>query len=224
MIVSEDHYRHDPAETRCKLLDVAERLFAEKGFEGTSVRDITTAAGCNVAAVNYHYGGKENLYREVFRRLLREHRQERIRRIRSDLQAAGEGATLEIFLESFASSFLEPLVEEGRGSHLMAVWDREMHNHHLEPEVFLDELIRPMMEVTEEALNVVGPELEPGLARLCMMSVAGQLMHAVKMKRMFQGSAAAAALPFEPESLVRHIVRFSAGGIRACAQEVHHES
>jgi len=222
--VKQDLCRPEPAETRSKLIDVDKRLFAEKGFEGTSVREITTEAECNVAAVNYHFGGKENLYREVFRRLLREHREQRIRRIRADLQAAGESATLEVFLQSFATSFLEPMVEEGRGSHLMAVWDREMHNHHLEPEVFLDELIRPMMEVTTEALNAVGPVLDTGVARLCMMSVAGQLMHAVKMKRMFQGREATTALPFDPAGLVHHIVRFSAGGIRACATEEHHES
>jgi len=57
-------------ETRDRLLEEAEPLFAERGFEATSVRDITAAAGANLAAVNYHFGGKDKLYREVFRRRL----------------------------------------------------------------------------------------------------------------------------------------------------------
>ena len=44
-----------------RLLDAAEALFAERGFEAVSLRDITLEAGANVAAVNYHFGGKENL-------------------------------------------------------------------------------------------------------------------------------------------------------------------
>jgi len=48
-------------ETHERILDAAQKLFAEKGLDATSVRDITTAAECNVAAVNYHFGGKENL-------------------------------------------------------------------------------------------------------------------------------------------------------------------
>ena len=53
-----------------RLLDAAEELFCEGGFEGTSVRDIAASAGCNVAAVNYYFGGKEKLYEEVWRRHL----------------------------------------------------------------------------------------------------------------------------------------------------------
>jgi len=49
-------------DTRERLLDAAEKLFCQKGFEGTSIRDITAEAGCNIAAVNYHFGGKEKLY------------------------------------------------------------------------------------------------------------------------------------------------------------------
>lgn len=54
-------------QTKDRLLDEAERLFAEKGFHGVSVREITSAAKTNQAAVNYHFGGKKNLYLEVFR-------------------------------------------------------------------------------------------------------------------------------------------------------------
>ena len=49
-----------------RLLDAAESLFCEKGFDGASIRDITSQANCNVAAVNYHFGGKENLYSGIF--------------------------------------------------------------------------------------------------------------------------------------------------------------
>jgi AcrR family transcriptional regulator len=58
------------AHTREQLLDAAERLFARRGFDATSVREITGAAACNLAAVNYHFGGKRALYREAFRRRL----------------------------------------------------------------------------------------------------------------------------------------------------------
>jgi len=53
--------------TRERILDRAEVLFAQKGYRAVSVREITSAAECNLAAVNYHFGNKENLYLEVFR-------------------------------------------------------------------------------------------------------------------------------------------------------------
>ena len=48
----------DREETHERILQAAENLFSTKGFEATSVRDITTEASCNVASVNYHFGGK----------------------------------------------------------------------------------------------------------------------------------------------------------------------
>ncbi len=45
--------------TRDRILEAAERVFADKGLDGSSVRDITTAANANLAAVNYHFGSKQ---------------------------------------------------------------------------------------------------------------------------------------------------------------------
>ncbi|WP_164738514.1 TetR/AcrR family transcriptional regulator [Aquabacter cavernae] len=59
---------YDPAETRNRLLDKAEALFAEHGFNGVSMRTITGAAGVNLAAAHYHFQSKEGLYRAVFAR------------------------------------------------------------------------------------------------------------------------------------------------------------
>jgi AcrR family transcriptional regulator len=56
--------------TRDALIDAATAIFADKGFEGGSVRLITEKAKANQAAINYHFGGKEGLYREVLRRAL----------------------------------------------------------------------------------------------------------------------------------------------------------
>jgi AcrR family transcriptional regulator len=59
-----------PSDTRTQLLDAAERLFAEHGFHGTSVRAITGLAGANLAAVGYHFGSKAELLAAVVRRVI----------------------------------------------------------------------------------------------------------------------------------------------------------
>jgi AcrR family transcriptional regulator len=59
-----------PSDTRTQILDAAERLFAEHGFRGTSVRAITDLAGANLAAVGYHFGSKADLLAAVIRRVV----------------------------------------------------------------------------------------------------------------------------------------------------------
>lgn len=57
-------------ETRERILDAAERCFGEAGYAATTLRDVTTAAEANVAAVNYHFESKEGLFRAVIQRVL----------------------------------------------------------------------------------------------------------------------------------------------------------
>ena len=45
-----------------RLVDAAEELFCERGFKGTSIRDIAASAGCNIASVNYYFGGKQRFF------------------------------------------------------------------------------------------------------------------------------------------------------------------
>ncbi len=66
-----------------KLLDAAERLVVENGFESVSVRDVTGAVGANVAAVNYHFGSREGLMDLVMMRVLDPLCQERLRTLGS---------------------------------------------------------------------------------------------------------------------------------------------
>lgn len=58
------------ANTKERIIEAAEQLFADSGFSGTSLRQLTRKADVNLAAVNYHFGSKENLIQEVFKRRL----------------------------------------------------------------------------------------------------------------------------------------------------------
>lgn len=67
-----------PAATKDRILDAAEALFMEHGFEATSLRAITSAASVNLAAVNYHFGSKEELFEAVLTRRLDPMNQQRV--------------------------------------------------------------------------------------------------------------------------------------------------
>ncbi len=69
------------SDTRQRILDAAELLFTQYGFEATTLRRITGAAGVNLAAVNYHFGSKEELIRELFRRRLTWLNQQRLQEL-----------------------------------------------------------------------------------------------------------------------------------------------
>jgi AcrR family transcriptional regulator len=206
-------------ETQQRILESAVRLFAERGYQATSVREITADAGCNVAAVNYHFGGKENLYLETFRELLADLRDRRIRRVEADTEASAGSQTLEMLLESIANAFLEPFVEGGRGQLLIGFMAHEMADRQLPPRVFVDEFIRPMFDAYVDGLERVGPPLEEASARMCIMSLMGQMLHVVKAHHLSKEIEDEDLLPRDLELLVRHVVRFTAGGIRACAME-----
>ena len=202
------------AQTREQLLDAAERLFACRGFEATSVRDITRAAACNLAAVSYHFGGKHALYRETFRRRLAAVRDQRIATIACAL--AAPGASLESVLASFARAFLAPLVHGGGAAELTELIAREMVDPQLPAELFADEYVEPVQRALAAAIVALSPGLSETRARLCVTSMVAQLVHAVhRMRHAERAGRRRAALPKLPE-LIRHIVRFSAGGIRAC--------
>ena len=67
------------AATKAQVLSAAERLFALNGFQNVSVRDITAEAGVNLASVNYHFGSKDALLFEIFRRRTAELNRDRAR-------------------------------------------------------------------------------------------------------------------------------------------------
>jgi len=95
------------ADTKQRILDCAERLFGEHGFADTSMRQITTAADVNLAAIHYHFGSKEFLIQTVFRRRLIPLNRERLTEL-GMLESSARDHTVDVadIIEAFAGPAL----------------------------------------------------------------------------------------------------------------------
>ena len=103
-------------DTRGRILDAAERLFVENGFDGTSMRMITGAANANLAAINYHFGGKDALVQEVFRRRLAALNARRLDELdRLEAEAAGAPLKPSRIVEAFFGTALELAADTEHG-------------------------------------------------------------------------------------------------------------
>lgn len=119
--------------TKTQILDAAEKLFAEFGFDATSLRAVTRTAGVNLAAVNYHFGTKEGLFRAVFARRIEPLNQERLERL-SDIVAAADAQNTTPVLEDLLRAMLEPALRvalEPGGADFL----RLMGRMHADPDV-----------------------------------------------------------------------------------------
>lgn len=103
----------ESADTRNRLLDAGVRLFAENGFKGVSVRELCTEANANVAAIQYHFGGKEGLYQAIFETTLDDDEagfQAYMDNINTVIDGAGKnraqlGMALSMYIKSFFARF-----------------------------------------------------------------------------------------------------------------------
>ncbi len=196
-----------------RLLWAAESLFGEKGFDGTSVREITQKAGCNVAAVNYHFGSKEKLYQALFISRLKLIRDIRVASIDSVMSAVEDQRTLEKLLNSFAAAFLEPFGTDEKSIALMKLITWEMLVPRLERTVFYDYAIGPVMEKFIPAVREFCPNLSEEKIMLCIHSYIGQLIHILRVEVMLSNAGQKKIL--ERKKFVEHIVEFTAAAIRS---------
>ncbi len=97
--------------TKDRILGAAEELFAQFGFTGTSLRQVTSRADVNIAAVNYHFGSKENLVNEVFRRRMDDMSAQRLSALKLAVaQHPGD-------LEPILAAFVEPALALAQDRH-----------------------------------------------------------------------------------------------------------
>jgi len=217
--IAENNSNSESKDVRERLLDAAEGFFAEKGFEGTSVRDLTATAGSNIAAVNYHFGSKEKLYIEVFRRRMSEIRTIRVDSVNELMSQDDYEISLEQLLHVFAMAFIEPLTDKGGKRQFLKLLVREMSANRLPKRMFVDELAGPTLRTLGDAIIKICPDLEQKKVLQSIMSFISQLVYFVNIKEMFKDNDFT-ELPMDSiDEFIEHIVEFSAAGIRAAAKK-----
>ena len=197
--------------SREKLLEVAERLFAEKGYKETTIREITREAKCNIASVNYHFGSKKNLYLAVFKERFLP-RARLIRETFYKLLEEEKEKTSEAVIRAFAKAFfLGPIPREERIlSHRLVA--REMNQPSEAFNLILKELFEPFFHEIITILSEFFPEKEK--LRLAVLSIHAQVLYfnfnrlAVEhfCKRKFDEKFL--------NEVIEHIVKFSLEGIK----------
>jgi AcrR family transcriptional regulator len=200
-----------------RLLDAAEEFFSDRGFHGTTIRDLASRAGCNIASVNYYFGGKEKLYRAVWRRHLLRLRETRLASIDRVMAESNGKPRLEDLLKSFAFAFIGPLMDENRGPRLVKLMAREMLDQHLPADMFVKEIVVPTLGAMRRALTRIFPRLEHAQTQLVVYSVVAQLVQLIRVKTMFEQTKNTEFPKLDLPQAVDHVVRFSAAGIRAYA-------
>lgn len=206
-------------DTATRILDAAERLFAENGFAGTSSRDITSSAGCNVASINYYFSGKDNLYKQVCKRRLNAIRDFRINSVNDYMAQEPEDISLEGLLYNFSRAFLAPLVGDASGRNVMKLMMREMLYPQLVANMVFEEMILPMSVVLQQAMIKVCPGFDEKQVMWAIFSLIGQLLHTMHIQGiLLNQSGGEFTSVFEVSSAIDHIVSFTVSGIKGQIQ------
>lgn len=191
--------------TRERLLDSAGKVFADKGFESSTVREICQAAEANIAAVNYYFGDKERLYLEAVRRA---------QCVRVELVPMPEWAAdvpAPERLRQFIHVFLERLIKEERPAWHKELMFREMARPTAACGAVVEDYIRPMAEQLRGILqDLLPPDTPEPDAFLVGFSIVSQCLHHYvnrPIAEQLMGPENYAALSLE--KIADHIARFS---------------
>lgn len=207
------------ATTRERILDVAERLFAEAGFPGATLRRITAAARVNLAAVQYHFGGKEALYREVFRRRIRPMNEERLRLL-ALVEAARPGALIPLreLLEILLRPVATLIDTAGAGVHPFA---RVMARNIVEPPPFMEKVIAgefaPLIQRFVPHLLRQLPHLDPATLLWRARFILGAANLTFGRMRLVENRLRELGAPTDGDTILRQLVAFSEAGLVAPA-------
>ncbi len=198
--------------TRERILGVAETLFARHGFAGASLRQVTAAAKVNLAAVNYHFGSKESLIEEVFRRRLDELNRHRLAALAA--VATNPGRQLEDVLDAFIRPALEQSMDSAGGAAFVRVLARAYAEHDERLRRFLSDNYGYVLREFATAFARLLPHLRKDELYWRLDIVAGALTYAMADFGMIKRKDDVSEQNHREQS-AQHLVRFAAAGLRA---------
>ena len=170
-IVKRKHWPATPDPTREKLLEAAGPIFANRGYQATTIREICAAAGANVAAINYHFGDKLGLYTEVLQQSVRA----------AQVLAVHNAPDQNISPEDMLRALIRARLRSINGKDLPD-WHSRLLAHELAQPTpalrqLIDKLTRPIYKRLLELIGrIIGLPPDDDNTRLCAISVVGQVL------------------------------------------------
>ena len=198
--------------TKDRILGAAEELFAQHGFAGTSLRQVTSRADVNIAAVNYHFGSKENLVNEVFRRRMDEMSAQRLAQLKSATQQhPGE-------LEPVLAAFVEPALALSKDQHGGAAFIRVIARAYAEKNdslrKFLSDQYGHVPREFAKAIATCVPQLSKEQLYWRLDFLSGALTYAMADFGMIKRPSGTSEATHR-ERAARELIRFAAAGLNA---------
>ena len=204
--------QHD-RETRERVLKAAAQLFADRGFKKVTVRDICRAARANVAAVNYHFGGKGGLYREVLQLAI-----ETMRATNDAARAAGRGQPVEERLRQYLHVSLCRATNSTASHWIPRLIYREMNDPTPAFDTLVEQGIRPRLDdLTAIVAEMFGSAPDHPRVLQCVTSIHAQWMLFVPNPIASRLRPKLQARTDDAVQMAAHIAEFSLAGIRAVA-------
>ena len=206
------------ADTKEVILDAAEQLFSEQGFASTSLRAITAGAKVNLAAVNYHFGSKNDLAKEVLARRLQPLNRERLQRL-DELESRGAPP-----LEGIVSAFVGPALNLNRGEGAGEGLKRLLGRIYAEQPEFLKDLLKEQFGVVvrrfSNALKHALPHLPPADVFWRMHFMVGAMAHTLcTSSNLLHAFSGGLCDPTDIDRVTEQLVAFVSGGLRAPARQ-----
>jgi AcrR family transcriptional regulator len=205
-------------DTKQRILDSAERLFADRGFEATSLRTIIAEAGVNLAAVHYHYHSKDALLDSVLMRRLNPVNSERLRMLDACERAAGEGP---VSLESVLEAFLGPpfrLGSDPQSKTFLRLMGRLMSDNTAVFRHLVETHFLVIIQRFSRALQNAAPELPMHEIMWRLNFVAGAMAQTLRFWGQELGPIVGTLCDTntsDPEGAIARLVSFGAAGFRA---------
>lgn len=203
---------NDVVDTRDRILDVAERLFAEHGYSNVSTRQITDEAGANTAAAHYHFGSKDRLLEAVFRRRLDPLNRERIGLIEEVVARAGGSPSVEDVVRAFVEpTWREPQSEGERLFRLLS--GRASTDPNPEVRKVLFEAYDAVAHAFVEAVSLACPHLSKQELFWRIACIYGAMLYIRADNGRLQAVFGEGFSLSDPEGAMRYALPFLVGGL-----------
>jgi AcrR family transcriptional regulator len=201
-------------ETRERLLRTGERLFAERGFKRVTIREVCRGARANVAAVNYHFGNKLGLYREVVQVAI-----DALRATTDAAKEAADGCPAEEKLRRFVQVYVRRLLATTPDDWIHQLINREIADPTTAIDAIVDQGIRPRLDyLTEVVAELMDRELSDPRVIRSVVSLQAQSVAYLPNPLAERLGLKPKLTPAEIDQVAHHIVEFSLAGIRAIAR------